>query len=177
MCGHKCLAATQRKLCCARLCVLCAAESLQALFVRQKITAHKFFRKLLRFCQGHGKMRTVNRLHLSRPQMFLRRTALLLALIFLSISGGTTLTHTEDNVFGSVRVHAGASVLAHSVSAAGADFCAACQWESSVFSPQAPSVALPAPMFVVLPTLVAGPQVQFPHPFDHTSPRAPPRVS
>ena len=122
-------------------------------------------------------MRTVNRLQTSSPQTFLRRTALLLALIFLSISGGTTLTHTEDNVFSLVRVHAGASALTHGATAAGTDFCAACQWESSVFTPQVPVVALPAPVFVVLPVLAVNPQTRFPHPFDHTSPRAPPRVS
>ena len=120
-------------------------------------------------------MRTVNRRHTSRPQTLLRRTALILALIFLSISGGTTLTHTEDGVF-SVRVHAGASLLTHGAPV-GADSCAACQWENSVFSPQVPAIALPAPCTVSLPVLLADAQTRFPHPFDHTSPRAPPRVS
>ena len=119
-------------------------------------------------------MRTVNRLQTSRPQTFLRRTALLMALIFLSISGGTTLTHTEDDVFLG-RIHAGASLLTHGA-AVGPDNCAACQWENSVFSPQVSAVPLPAPVFVSLPTLASSPQTQFPHPFDHTSPRAPPRV-
>ncbi len=120
-------------------------------------------------------MRTVNRLHTSGPQTLLRKTALILALIFLSISGGTTLTHTEDGVF-SVRVHAGASLLTHHA-AAGGDSCAACQWENSVFSTQVPAVPLLLPEFVSLPVLAASSQTRFPHPFDHTSPRAPPRVS
>ncbi len=98
-----------------------------------------------------------------------------MALIFLSISGGTTLTHTEDGVF-MVRGHAGASALTHGT-AASADSCAACQWENSVFSPQVPAVPLPAPRFTALPVLTASAQTRFPHPFDHTSPRAPPRVS
>lgn len=120
-------------------------------------------------------MRTVNRRQTTRPQIFFRRTALFIALIFLSISGGTTLTHTEDSVF-SVRVHAGASLLTHGAAAA-ADSCAACQWENSVFSPQVPALPLPVPVFAPLPVLSSSVQTRFPHPFDHTSPRAPPRVS
>ncbi len=122
-------------------------------------------------------MRTVNRLPTSRPTMFLRRTALILALIFLGISGGTTLTHTDDDMFCLVRVHAGTSAVTHSAAAAGPDSCAACQWENSVFSPQVPAVPLPAPRFVSLPVLAVAAQTRLPHPFDHTSPRAPPHVS
>ncbi len=121
-------------------------------------------------------MRIVNRPHTGRPQTLLRKTALILALIFLSISGGTTLNHTEDGIF-SMRVHAGASALTHGAAAASADSCAACQWENSVFSPQVPAVLLPAPMLVSLPVLAASVQTRFPHLFDHTSPRAPPRVA
>jgi len=98
-----------------------------------------------------------------------------LALIFLGISGGTTLTHTEDDGF-SLRIHAGASTISHGT-AVSADQCAACQWENSVFSPQVPAVPLPCPSFTPLPLLSASTQTRFPLPFDHTSPRAPPRVS
>ena len=98
-----------------------------------------------------------------------------MALIFLGISGGTTLNHTED--LGILRhVHAGASTLSHGGGNA-ADSCSACQWENSLFSPQVPAVPLLLPVLVSLPVLSANVQTRRPHPFDHTSPRAPPRVS
>ena len=120
-------------------------------------------------------MRTVNRQPTSRPQFFLRGTALILALIFLNISGVTTLTHTDDVSF-VMRVHAGANAVSHSIPS-GPDFCAACQWENSLFSPHVPAVLLPVPVFVSLSMLAAAQATRFPDPFDHTSPRAPPHAS
>ncbi len=121
-------------------------------------------------------MRTVNRLHTSRPHGFLRKTALIMALIFLGISGGTTLNHTEDLGI-LLRVHAGASTITHGAAGGVPDTCSACQWENSLFSPQVPAIPLSLPVFAALPVLAASVQTRRPHPFDHTSPRAPPRVS
>lgn len=116
-------------------------------------------------------MRTVNRVHTSRPTRFLRAAALFLALIVLGISSGTTLTHTGD--LGITHCRAGAQTLAHAVPQ-GADTCMACQWENSLFSLQVPAVPLPIPVFTLLPVLTAGVRTQFGTPFDHTLPRAPP---
>ncbi len=116
-------------------------------------------------------MRAVNRLHTGRPTRFLRATALFLALLVLGISGGTTLTHTDD--FGFVRVHAGASTVSHAVPVA-PDTCVACQWENSLFSPLVPAVPLPVPILTPLPVLCTRFATCTADPFDHTSPRAPP---
>lgn len=99
-------------------------------------------------------------------------TALFLALLVLGISGGTTLTHSDE--LGLWRIHAGASAIAHAAPPLTADTCIACQWENSLFSLQVPAVPLPVPVFTLLPVLSAGVRTQFGTPFDHTSPRAPP---
>ena len=120
-------------------------------------------------------MRAVNRLHTGKPARFLRTAALLLALLVLGISGGTTLLHTEELNF--ARIHAGRSAVVHAASAPAADACTACQWENALFSPQVPAVPLPLPVLTPLPMLSARIQTQVSNPFDHTSPRAPPRVA
>ena len=116
-------------------------------------------------------MRVVDRLHTHRPTRFRQLTALFLALVILGISGGTTLTHTDE--IGFVRVHAGASAVSHAVPVA-ADTCAACQWENALFSPLVPAVPLPLPILTPLPVLSSRVRTQVSDPFDHTSPRAPP---
>ena len=58
--------------------------------------------------------RRVNRMRTNRIPKSLRAVALIMALICLGISGGTTLVHTDD--LGSLRTfHAGRDVLAHAV--------------------------------------------------------------
>ena len=101
--------------------------------------------------------------------------ALLLALIVLGLSGGTTLLHTDE--LGLARVHAGQSAVTHAAPVQTADNCPACQWENALFSPQVPAVPLPLPVLTPLPVLLSRVRVQVSDPFDHTSPRAPPRVS
>jgi hypothetical protein len=99
-----------------------------------------------------------------------------LALICLGISGGTTLIHTDD-ADSLLRFHAGTSRVSHADSMGGPDVCLACEWENSVFNPQVPAIPLLPPVFTPLPLLSANAQTRFPYPFEHTSPRAPPRVS
>lgn len=106
----------------------------------------------------------------------LRATALILALICLGISGGTTLVHTED--FGSLRAfHAGRSALTHAVPDGSGDSCLACQWEASAYNPQVPVVPAVRPQTVLMPLPATLSASVAPHPFVHTSPRAPPRAS
>ena len=106
----------------------------------------------------------------------LRTTALLLALICLGISGGTTLVHTDD--FGSLRTfHAGRSLLTHTSTGATSDACLACQWEASTYNPQTPAVPAARPQCVLMPLPATLSASVAPHPFVHTSPRAPPRSS
>ncbi len=106
----------------------------------------------------------------------LRTTALLLALICLGISGGTTLIHTED--LGPLRTfHAGRSVLTHAAPSGSADSCLACQWEASAYNPQVPAVPVACPHCVLMPLPAPFSDTVAPHPFVHTSPRAPPRDS
>lgn len=119
-------------------------------------------------------MRAVNRLYATKPTRFLRAAALFLALIVLGISGGTTLTHTDD--LGFARSHAGAGTISHAIPVA-ADSCIACQWENARFSPQVPGVPLPLPTLISLSVLSAHIRTQVSDPFDHTSPRAPPHAS
>lgn len=120
-------------------------------------------------------MRAVNRLHTGRPARFLRTAALFLALIVFGISGGTTLTHSDE--LGFARVHAGRSAVSHTTLVPAADTCIACQWENALFSPLVPAVPLPLPVLTSLPVLSARLRTQVSDPFDHTSPRAPPPVS
>ena len=106
----------------------------------------------------------------------LRRTALLLALICLGVSGGTTLVHTED--LGPLRTfHAGHTVLAHASPVGSSDSCLACQWEASAYSPQIPAVPVVRPRCVLMPLPATLSASVAPPPFVHTSPRAPPRLS
>ena len=116
----------------------------------------------------------MKRLHTNKPSRFQQTIALFLALIVLAISGGTTLTHTDD--LGFARAHVGTSTVSHTV-AATADTCPACQWENSLFSTQVPAVPLPLPVLTPLPVLSARFQARYSDPFDHTSPRAPPHIS
>ena len=118
-------------------------------------------------------MRTVNRLHTSRLQRFFRKTALIMALICLGVSSGTTLVHTDD-VAPMLQFHAGASAVTHGGSVSAPDFCLACEWENTLFSPQVPAVPIIRPALTLLPVLRAGIQSHCPDPFDHTASRAPP---
>ena len=99
-----------------------------------------------------------------------------MALICLGVSGGTTLVHTDD-VGGLLRFHAGASAVTHGGSVSGPDFCLACEWENTLFSPQVPAVPIIHPALTLLPVLRAGIQTRFPDPFDHKASRAPPCVA
>lgn len=132
-------------------------------------------RKFLHFCNRHGRMRAVNRLHTGRPARLLRAAALFLALIVLGISGGTTLDHSDE--MGFARVHAGPSAVTHAAPVQTADTCLACQWENALFSPLVPAVPLPLPTLTPLSVLSFPARTQVCDPFDHTSPRAPPHAS
>jgi len=101
-------------------------------------------------------------------------TALFLAQICLGISGGVTLNHTDD-LASVLRFHAGSSVVSHALADAAPVSCLACQWENSLFSPQVPAVSVACLPLIRLPMLCPVSRTRFPHPFDHTSPRAPPR--
>jgi len=118
----------------------------------------------------------VNRTRTSRPPGALRAAALILALICLGISGGTTLVHTDD--LGALRTfHAGRSALAHT-NADGADGpCLACQWEASAYNPHAPAVHVVCRPVVLMPLPASRFEAVAPRPFVHTSPRAPPSAS
>ena len=106
----------------------------------------------------------------------LRTTALLLALICLGISGGTTLVHTDD--LGSLRTfHAGRSVLTHTGTVSADGGCLACQWEASAYNPQVPTVPVARPHCILMPLPTPLSASVTPPPFVHTSPRAPPRIS
>lgn len=99
--------------------------------------------------------------------------ALILALICLGVSGGTTLVHTED--LGPLRTfHAGRSVLAHAVTDGSDGSCLACQWEASAYNPHVPVVHVTCLPVLLMPLLASRFEAVAPRPFDHTSPRAPP---
>lgn len=121
-------------------------------------------------------MLAVKPLRTSKFRRYLRATALILALICLGVSGGTTLLHTED--LGPLRLlHAGASTDSHAAAAAAPDTCLACQWENSLFSPQVPTAPIVFVPLMRLPVLSCSAAAHSPSPFHHTSPRAPPRLA
>lgn len=100
--------------------------------------------------------------------------ALIMALICLGISGGTTLVHTED--LGSLRTfHAGRSVLAHTATVGSDGACLACRWEAAAYNPHVPAVPLVCLPVVLMPLPASRFEAVAPRPFVHTSPRAPPR--
>jgi hypothetical protein len=98
-----------------------------------------------------------------------------MALICLGVSGGTTLVHTDD-IGSMLQFHAGTSTVTQGGVVAAPDFCLACEWENTLFSPQVPVVPIVHPILTLLPVLRAEVQTRYPDPFDHTSSRAPPRI-
>ena len=110
----------------------------------------------------------------SRPaQLFCQRTALLLALICLWISGGATLHHTDD-VSAFLTFHAGQSAVGHATPPPLQLPCAACEWEQALATPHQPAVPIVANTLVrrhyaALLSLALHLQS-----FDYTSLRAPP---
>lgn len=102
--------------------------------------------------------------------------ALILALICLGISGGTTLVHTDD--LASLRTfHAGRSVLTHAATAGSDASCLACQWEASAYNPHVPVVRVACLPVALMPFSASRFEAVAPPPFVHTSPRAPPCAS
>jgi len=142
---------------------------------RQVPTDTHDFSKEVAFRQKAWYNGRVNRTRTIRPLRSLRALALLLALICLGISGGTTLVHTED--LGQLQTfHAGRSALAHAVDGSDGS-CLACQWEVSTYNPHVPAVPVVRLPLVWMPFPASSSETLAPRPFDHTSPRAPPRAS
>ena len=72
----------------------------------------------------------------ARSGQLVRRTALLLALICLWISGGAALHHTDDPLLYAV----GRSAIGHAIPPVAQTSCAACEWEQSFSHSPAPSI-------------------------------------
>ena len=131
---------------------------------------------MLAFRQRAWYNSRVNRMRTSWLPRSLRAVALILALICLGISGGTTLVHTDD--IGSLRTfHAGRSALAHTAADGAEGPCLACQWEASTYNPHIPAVHVVCRPVVLMPLPAPRFEAVAPRPFVHTSPRAPPRAS
>lgn len=119
-------------------------------------------------------MQSVKRLRTNWLHKVNRATALLLACACLWVSGGATLSHTED-VASFLTFHSGRALLSHAAGLNAADDgCRACQWENAAFDLHLPSIPLLIPVFVRVALPPVLPEAHSQRPFDHTSPRAPP---
>ena len=102
-----------------------------------------------------------------------RRVALLLACLFLWLSGGATLSHTDD--LAALRAFAaGADAVRHVAPAPPAAPCAACQWEQTVPTLYAPADAVVRSPQTRTRTADAVRDALHLRPFDHVGLRAPP---
>ncbi len=106
----------------------------------------------------------------SRSAQLLSRTALLLALLCLWISGGATLHHTDEPPL----FAAGHSAVGHATPPVTLSPCAACEWEQSFSHPSAPCLQVAFLPLIRLSYVAALLPVLHLRCFDHTAPRGPP---